>query len=256
MRIEESLLNCVAFIGLQKADQSFELLGTVFFIVDIKNDLPTSVYAVTAKHIIDTIRDKSLDDVFIRFNLKNGGCRWEAVQGVSKWLYHPKKENVDVAICPVVPPDGNDHLFFGVNSPTPAVENLHLGQEVFITGLFRYHFGENKNLPIVRVGNLATLDVEKLNTTDYGLMDARLIEVRSIGGLSGAPVFYHTGSEYRLLGLIHGHYDVEKSRIDEAAEDSMKKDGSVNTGIAIVVPVEKILETIRCCESSPTKSLS
>ena len=64
-----------------------------------------------------------------------------------------------------------------------------MGDEVFVVGLFRHRHGTQRNIPIVRVGNLAALTEEKVATNDFGLVDAYLIEARSIGGLSGSPVF-------------------------------------------------------------------
>jgi hypothetical protein len=57
-------------------------------------------------------------------------------------------------------------------------------------------------------------------------VDAHLIEAKSIGGLSGSPVFINmtpfemTASKGRpskifhlyLLGLMHGHFDIENLR--------------------------------------------
>jgi len=94
-----------------------------------------------------------------------------------------------------------------------------------------------------------------------------LVEARSIGGLSGSPVFlnlgiariikkhvkFASGSQiYYLFGLVHGHYDVETGEIDslevEARTDSESRD-SVNTGIAMVVPFRNIDAVIIAHES-------
>jgi hypothetical protein len=135
------------------------------------------------------------------------------------------------------------------------------GDEVFITGLFRHHHGQQRKIPIVRVGNLAALTEERVVTKDFGPIDAYLIEARSIGGLSGSPVFPNlgvvrfingvvkhatTGPIQLLLGLIHGHFDTQDSNIDEAAEDSDKSlsNAKVNTGIAIVTPITKVIQAM------------
>ena len=49
-----------------------------------------------------------------------------------------------------------------------------------------------------------------------------------------------------LLGLVHGHYDVPSSSVDtvDAQSPETLSPERVNTGIAIVVPMEKIRETI------------
>jgi hypothetical protein len=134
-----------------------------------------------------------------------------------------------------------------------------IGDEVFIIGLFHHHYGMKRNIPIVRIGNLAALNEEKINTR-IGLIDGYLIEARSIGGISGSPVFINFGhtrtmpktpkqsptNPIMLLGLIHGHFDILNSEIDQnesSSTDTLSSE-KVNTGIAIVVPTHKIQETI------------
>jgi hypothetical protein len=101
-------------------------------------------------------------------------------------------------------------------------------------GLFTRRIGSQRNIPIVRIGNVAALP-EELIRTRSGLMKAYLVEMRSIAGLSGSPVFVDLPSaqpmavsagflhdtrikppdpeqinwfQYRFLGLIHGHFDI------------------------------------------------
>ena len=84
-------------------------------------------------------------------------------------------------------------------------------------------------------------------------MDGYLVEIRSISGLSGSPVFLHTeakhfspaprGPRFYLLGLMHGHWDVKNPEADVLSRD--KKDGAINTGISVVVPVTKVIEALK-----------
>jgi hypothetical protein len=94
--------------------------------------------------------------------------------------------------------------------------------------------------------------------TANGKIEAYLIESRSIGGLSGSPVFVYLGNwrlidkkwrqasgfTFTLLGLMHGHWDIDEADIDVSIPDTNKQ-RSINMGMAIVIPVEKILETIK-----------
>jgi len=126
-----------------------------------------------------------------------------------------------------------------------------------ITGLFSRLAGTKQNVPIVRTGNLAMMPGEKVPTT-FGEIDAYLIEARSIGGLSGSPVFVRethsiaiqrenigtvplTGiGAHFLLGVIHGHWDLPPG----AAIDATADQGSINMGIAIVTPATMLLEVL------------
>ena len=60
---------------------------------------------------------------------------------------------------------------------------------MFSVGLFTKYFGRSNLIPIVRTGNIAMMPKEKVPLGSFGLTDAYLIEGRSIGGLSGSPIF-------------------------------------------------------------------
>lgn len=252
------------------ADGSFRFAGSVFF---LGRDQPGSdkadpVYAVTARHVVDAIRRKGLDRILFRMNRKNGEAQWIAVP-IDGWFSHPTDTSIDVAIFKTGISSEFDHLVLPyslcLTDEKMKEHRVGAGDEVFVTGLFRHHHGSKKNIPIVRVGNIACMTEEKISTRDFGEMDAYLVEARSIGGLSGSPVFlnlgttrlidnqvrFATGQMFFFFGLIHGHYDVDSSRIDEA--DQMESTGltveRVNTGMAIVVPFHKIDETVRAYEA-------
>jgi hypothetical protein len=85
--------------------------------------------------------------------------------------------------------------------------------------------------------------------TPNGEMDAFLIESRSIGGLSGSPVFVSLGgvrgsqiSQFKhfWLGLMHGHWERTAPELDLVGPN----DERLNTGIAVVVPAYEILEVL------------
>jgi hypothetical protein len=257
MTIPDEIRKCVGFVGFQMADGSTRLAGTVFF---VSRDVPSTdrvfVYAVTAKHVIKKIKDKGLDAVLFRLNLKGLNAQW-AKSKMEDWVFHPDS-TVDVALMRFGMTDQMDHRVFPLEgSATSAVITNHqigIGDEVFLAGLFSPHYGKKNNIPIVRIGNIAAMPQEKVNT-QIGEMDAYLIEARSIGGLSGSPVFVQIGGirhgavtvssglQFFLLGLMHGHFDSQILHQD-ATEDSIKSE-AVNMGIGIVVPVEKIVETIK-----------
>jgi hypothetical protein len=122
-----------------------------------------------------------------------------------------------------------------------------------ITGLFRSHYGQQRNIPIIRTGNIAMMIGEKVKTNHCGYTDAYLVEARSIAGLSGSPVFINTdsrtgypalGHHTYLLGLMHGHFDVQNLKDDVVIDTDDEKTQGINTGIGVVIPVEKILETL------------
>lgn len=111
-----------------------------------------------------------------------------------KWHFHPTDEAADVAVFPWATTEGEDidykplptNTFVKPDDFNPL--GVGIGDEVCIVGLFSGHGGYVKNHPMARIGNLAMIPDERVETTS-GAMEAYLIEARSIGGMSGAPVF-------------------------------------------------------------------
>ena len=87
--------------------------------------------------------------------------------------------------------------------------------------------------------------------------DAYLAEIRSIGGLSGSPVFVFIGSgrayprnlmgsKIFLLGLIRGHWDYKKKM--EAIDFGDNELEAVNMGVATVTPIREVLTILNSPE--------
>lgn len=214
-------------------------------------------FLVTARHVVDGIRGLGMESVWLRVNIKDGSSCWIETKVVD-WIPHPSDPTVDVTVIPLTFGQNWDHMMlagWGITEEKLKSRGVAVGDAVFITGLFRHHQGARRNIPIARHGNVACLN-EELVSTWLGQMDAYLIEVKSIGGLSGSPVFLNLGptktdegkdyDEIYLLGLIHGHFDLDSGTVDSIVEDFGlgKSRGHVNTGIAIVVPYPKIDEVL------------
>lgn len=260
MQISDEIRKCVVFLAIKDYGDptKYKFIGTAFYLS--RNTIHDSAhtYLITAKHLFLKLIDQ-VDQVFIRLNRKDGGAEWIPTN-VSDWLYHPSDESVDVAALKLAWPPECDHLSYPVTlAAVRAAMPIQIGSDVFITGLFDAHRGLRRNIPIIRVGNIAALPEEKIWTENFGLIDAYLIEVRSIGGLSGSPVFLHTGTSrtvhvaganpfrrgpvFYLLGLMHGHFGASRAENDSTIEDVVTQE-KINYGIGIVVPVEKIFEVL------------
>lgn len=258
MRVPSRIKKCVVFLACRKHNGTLVNVGSAFF---LQSRDKKGCYLVTAKHVIEGVRGKLLlEEVSIRANSKDGHAILIDTK-TSEWRYHPEDASVDVAVLPMMPFPEMDHLVISTDTCITDEQmrqyEVDVGDEVFVVGLFHHHAGERRNIPVIRVGNIAALAEEKVKT-DLGLMEAHLIEARSIGGLSGSPVFLNLGVvryfggqmrnakkdlHHSLFGLIHGHFD--ENFIAADAEDAFGVSPSrVNTGIAIVAPMEKIFETI------------
>ena len=108
------------------------------------------------------------------------------------WVCH---ETADVAVLPLaLNMNTFDYLYYPVrNGATAEFIKRHSvtpGEDVFITGLLISHPGKSRVLPIMRVGNIAAFPEDPINLLT-GQDSAYLVEVRSLGGLSGSPAFVH-----------------------------------------------------------------
>lgn len=273
MIVPDEIRKCVVFVGYRLPNGEMSLQGTAFFTIrqiDITGFDVGFVHLVTAAHVIQNISKKDNFDgaILLRANMKDGTASIIETD-VNAWRFHPTETEVDVAVLPFAGPltEMTDakvipySMFF--NDEIREREVIGLGDEVFLTGLFVNHYGRQRNIPIVRAGNIAALPEEKVYSR-FGIFDAYLIEARSIGGLSGSPVFLHLGFDrkfekdkllmgtgqrlgtYFLLGLMHGHYKAPLPSDDQLAltDAALLEEEAVNMGIAIVVPSEKILETL------------
>jgi hypothetical protein len=260
MLVPDEVRKCTVFVGEQAAGRMPRACGTAFFLSrPVEGTDRLAVYCVTANHILERIKANSGDKVLLRLNITGGCAQWVA-SDLADWVTHPD-DQVDVATLRFPMNSSMDHLSLPltmvVNERRIKDESIGIGDEVFLVGLFSQHHGTERNIPLLRVGNIAAMPEERI-LSGKSKMDAYLIEARSIGGLSGSPVFVHLGVTrlmdgqvkfanmpmFYLLGLMHGHWDRPDSELDAIDEDSSCKKEKVNMGIAIVVPVDKILEVL------------
>ncbi len=109
------------------------------------------------------------------------------------------------------------------------MERIGVGDEVFFPGLFVPVNTGDKNIPIVRHGNLAMLPSQPI-VTEYGVTDrffwlrlARLAELAvarsgvretistdAIRRETGLPVAVMGIGTMKLLGMIQAHWDYER----------------------------------------------
>jgi hypothetical protein len=270
--ISDGTRKCVAFIGIRQNDK-FVPKATCFFVNYIEDQRQFD-YIVTAEHVVSGLLTRG-HDIWLRANLVDGDCGDLPIKH-DAFYFHPDDVNrTDVAVAPLPSWRTTDQetqkeaildiRTLGLNgkdsfAPTEAFaeEHMGLGGQVVIVGLFRSHYGQNRNIPIVRIGNIAARLEEPVHTNYAGYIDAYLVETRSIAGLSGSPVFAlpelasliamgltSRGQNYgqlgALMGLVHGHFDVKN--LNEDVVNDMAG-SSINTGIGVVIPFQKILETI------------
>jgi hypothetical protein len=259
MDVAERARKSVVFIGIEdKFRGTFTPLGTGFLAVKRCRDIQFQ-HVITARHVLDMIDG---DNVSIRVNVKEGVSLEEKGSDIatvpkSSWYLFPGTDPyIDVAVCPmmfaqhhydIVHIDLDADVYDGTKH-----RPLEVGDEVFTTGLFTSHHGDAHNIPIARFGNIAaTMDEPVL--TEYGDMHGYLIEVKSLAGLSGSPVFvrFHAPGYIGgvpavnfLIGLMHGHFFVENPEDAISPSGKDRTTGQINTGIGLVIPAQFILDLV------------
>ncbi len=256
---------CACFVGCPDAHGlEMKVRGTGFFVAKKLSDDIWRAYCITAAHTIERIHSLGRSHVGVRLNRRDGGVEWMGYP-IDGCVTHPG--GADVALIPGgIQLETYDHIAWPLEkSVTDQVlesYSVGSGDEVFITGLFLNHHGAQRNLPIVRVGHIAAMPEEPVNTP-RGPMEAYLIELRSMSGLSGSPVFlmmdpwrqpkapapeHGIRAPLFLLGLMHGHYaslgappETDALEEDSATTVDVK---SVNIGIGIATPVKAIIELL------------
>jgi len=290
MRVPDQVRKSVLFVGIEQDLPEWEWKGTAYLVTvppsvfqettehrHYSGDEGQQILLATARHVAEKCEGK---DFALRVNVKDGSLRLIKGHANQKWWYHPtEKKYVDAAVT-IFSPSGLADLDispipFNMFVDTDAIARLNLGvgDEVFLAGLFTEVTETTRNIPIVRLGSLAMMPGEKIPFKDGKLIDAYLVEARSIGGLSGSPVFVRqtvavqgtrpgiwinspqhvpppdlsvvvngVGRIY-FLGSMIGHWD---------APTGLQLPEAVNMGVSPIVPAHKIGEIIRQAELRET----
>jgi tetratricopeptide (TPR) repeat protein len=279
----EQLKKTVVFI--ETAGQGpATLLGTGFLIsvplLTISKD-QSLTWLVTAKHVLrqlspDRTPGPYRSEVRIRFNLlvptpQSASYIGEEIikvmdeDGHFYWTIDPHDESVDAAMIQIsIDASKADYLTTSTEqflSDRSAKEiSLNENDEVLFSGLFEAYPGTNKNYPIIRHGRLALVPEEKisvrLSPTVTLSEDIYLAEITSFGGNSGSPVFLRipplrettttrmqTSYDYRLLGVMQGFFNVPEAMDIQLSQ--IHGVGQANSGIAAIVPAQKILDILQ-----------
>lgn len=261
MRVPEEILDSVVFLVTREpGEQDCEKVcrGTAFF-VSVRSETSKDhgyAYLVTAKHNIAKAKEKGWE-LYLRLNTVAG--KSEDIRVDEQWTYSADP-SVDIAVLPFSP--GMPYWYRPLAPAMQADEarlkrlGVGIGDEIVISGLFTRRTGQEKNLPIVRFGNISAMPGEALPDSKTGLSyQAYLVEVRSFGGLSGSPVFVYFGSDRTvpggaeeeppsglrmllLLGVLRGHWEhQEPIPFASAFRDELDK---INWGIAVVTPATEL----------------
>ena len=289
MRIPDDYLESVCFLCVKfdrDGQEVVEFFGTGFLVSIATRYSTMRIYClVTAKHLINRWRAANHPDLYVRMNTDDDrSITWPLPDD---WHYSDNPA-VDVAavFIPTVP-GIKMHSIAIENFATDKViheESIGIGDDVFAIGLFTKKSGNQRNTPIMRTGIIASMPEEPLETGEDdelpGTCNVYLVELRSIGGISGSPVFVYLdfwrlgpnmfesridlgGLTIRrnmyLLGLIRGHWNLERrgvahDHVPPATEDEEVE--NLNTGIAMVTPIQDVLSVINGPEMTRIRTMA
>jgi len=256
MRVADEIIKSVGFVS--RDTEPLRYAGTAFVVQVPCGENSGLLHVVTAKHVADVVGA----DFVIGFNGKDGEPLFVKNGGVPWYLHPTEPDSVDLAVIPFASSRIREYDI----SPIPVEilvdearineYDIGLGDEIFSVGLFTRYFGRTTLIPIVRTGNIAMMPNEPVPLGRFGLSEAYLAEGRSIGGLSGSPVFCRNTvkmpglneqgqrkhvagvGQIHLLGLVHGHWDLPMNFSES------EKLEAVNMGVSIVIPAKKILDVL------------
>lgn len=173
------------------------------------------------------------------------------------WTF-PVDPSVDIAIAPIgIDQNKLDVMLLPstllLSNADVAQNKVEEGDSVLFTGLFVQMMGQTHSEPIVREGKIAMMPKEQISTTLRALGDIYLVDCHVFGGNSGAPMFINlagqreggfvAGLNYKPLGVVSG-YVKEAASFELQTIAAYAGTMDANSGIATVVPAQKILDLL------------
>lgn len=266
-RIRDEFLDCVIYLYPDRnAAEAGERIGGSGFLVGVQSKgLPQNfwfLYAITNKHVV------AGGATTIRLTTRDG--KTDVIETDERsWVFHPDGD--DLAAC-LVSFDPNDFKFHFIPRASflthEIIDDFKVGpgDEIFVVGRFISHEGKQQNRPTARFGFISQMPHEPVVQDDGFEQESFLLEVRSIGGFSGSPVFLYVmpvvpdtfatrkiqaAGRYGewLLGVEWGmllNWEVVRNELGQPANPSNPRalQVPISTGIMGAVPVWKLADLL------------
>jgi len=267
-RIPDDNLEAIVYLypTIEAAKQGLKIGGSGFIVGMRSIRFPDLMftYIVTNRHVV-----KEKHCLVVRMNNPNGSTI-EYESNIDVWQEHPDGHDLIVASLGYISPDvaqykAIDTTYF-VTPELIADYDIGIGDEVAMIGRFIGHDGKQKNMPSARFGNISMMP---MNHSVGSLQESFAVEMRSVSGFSGSPVFVkintyeprpdsrklqhidlgNWGFQYYFLGVdwghIHGFDPVYIKRGDELFSPPDNLVVKANTYLSGVVPAWKLMEILQ-----------
>lgn len=266
-KIEPIIFHTVFYVYASEDDakNNSEYGATGFFFGVDSELIPGKMhyYAVTNAHVAFGI---GMETPVLRINTTEK--KFDIIKtSREQWVRHPNAD--DISICPV------EITSYDLSAACLVrdliVDEAFLkeyavgaGDDVFMIGRFRIHAGCERNLPTVRFGNIAAMNEEPLYNDFTKLnQESYLIEMRSIAGFSGSPVFTYIhplnprfnqlpgqpeSTDIRTLNIAVKLLGIQWGQISYTViaedENHQKYKLKVDSAMEGVVPIKKLMDLI------------
>lgn len=272
VRLSDDMRKSVVFLG-NHSGPDFDPFGTGFWV-----SYGGYIHLVTAKHV--ALAGGNPDDQFtVRLNTvydRAIDIPLDPAEGY-RWFFH-SDDDVDVAVMLIEKGTFGhrlDNFDVRANPIGSFVDDVGMqiignGDLCYTVGLFSFLSGDWKNVPVVHSGNIALLSegeaipVRSLDQPGQTIMiEAHLVDQRSLAGLSGSPVYVRPvgyrprkesggghvmepAAETMLLGLWHGAWNAPPDEVLSRQFTSRNdaENAKVGIGMGIVIPAQKIREVL------------
>ena len=207
-RIDDKFLDCSAYLYPCQADaERGERIGATAFLVAVPGFGPGWLldgqcpwrdfhhcYIVSNRHVAQA-------NTVVRLNTDDG--RFDVLPFTSDdWAFSFEH---DLAVVPIEYNKAHNYLFVTtelfLTKEKAAHHDVGIGDEVFMVGRFISHDGKQRNSPSIRSGRVAMMPGEPVHHPSNPTHEqvSFLVEMRSISGYSGSPVFVRPTPTEKLL---------------------------------------------------------
>ena len=255
--IPSRFLDTVVAIGHRQPDSSIQYAasGFAYGIDSGQADEGHKQYyhfIVTNRHVL-----KGSSELFLRQNYPSvpkypSGANLVTDAPIERWTVHPDPD-IDVAVFPV---QGSTELetgpvsFYGGTNTISRSElvksEFREGNEVFVLGFPLAMVGGKKNYVIARQGIIARIQDWYEGGAKSYLIDSSIFPGNSGGPVLAKPTLHTYGTAIttaKLIGMVSGYVPFKDvARSDQTGLPMLAS--QENSGLAVVVPVDAIEDTI------------
>ena len=203
-RIHPVYFNCVFYLypSIQAAKTNQKAGGSGFVVSIPAKTVKGArhLYVVTNTHVIDGYPEYGISPSRVaRMNTKIGTVEFSE-SSAEHWERHSVD---DIAVAYLsVHSDSLKYSHVPINQfvTEHMIDKYGIGQgdNIFMVGRFAHHDGKKLNVPSVRFGNISMMHNVPMEHPSGRQVESFAVEMRSIGGYSGSPVFvYFNAAEPR-----------------------------------------------------------